>query len=431
MIQSWPEINLGELIFIKHGFAFKGEYFTSKGDYILLTPGNFGEAGGLKLKGEKEKYYSSTFPMEFLLKRDDLLVVMTDLTQEAAILGASAIIPDSNRYLHNQRLGKIFIKAADRIDHGFLYHLFNYAGVREQIKATASGATVRHTSPGRIYDVKAHLPPIHTQRKIASILSAYDNLIDNNARRVQVLDDMTRTLYREWFVEYRYPGHEDDEFIEDDNGRRPKEWEETTLGERFITILGGTPARAKPQYWGGEVPWLNSGKANDLRVIEPSEYITVEGYKKSSTKMMPAGATIIAITGATLGQVSRLEIYACGNQSLVGLWGYEDYQNTFIYLSTKLNWITQIVSKAGGGAQQHVNKDKINETKLLLPPENILKDFDDRVGPLFGMIRSLLFRNANLRRTRDLLLPKLVSGELDVSTLDVQGVEEQLQEETA
>lgn len=171
------------------------------------------------------------------------------------------------------------------------------------------------------------------------------------------------------------------------------------------------------------MPWLNSGKANDLRVVEPSEYITAEGYKKSAAKMMPAGATIIAITGATLGQVSRIEIRACGNQSLVGLWGYEDHQNTFVYLATKLSWISQIVAKAGGGAQQHVNKDKINETEVLLPPDDILKAFDGQARPLFDLVRSFLLRNANLRRTRDLLLARLVSGELDVSDLEIAGVE--------
>ena len=104
---EWRACCLGDFFRIKHGFAFKGQHFSSEGPYILLTPGNFNPHGGLKLKGEKEKYYTGDFPDEFLLRQGEFLVVMTDLTQEAAILGSPAFVPESGRFLHNQRLGKI------------------------------------------------------------------------------------------------------------------------------------------------------------------------------------------------------------------------------------------------------------------------------------------------------------------------------------
>src|SRR5437879_5860914 len=119
---QWLKRNMGDLFEIKHGFAFKGEYFCDEGQYILLTPGNFREEGGLKLKGDKEKFYSGTFPREFLLRRGDLLVTMTDLTQQSPILGSAAFVPEADRFLHNQRLGKIVNIKTNEVTVEFLFY---------------------------------------------------------------------------------------------------------------------------------------------------------------------------------------------------------------------------------------------------------------------------------------------------------------------
>jgi type I restriction enzyme S subunit len=128
---SWQKRTFGDLLEIKHGFAFKGEFFSDKGKYVLLTPGNFREEGGLKLKGEKEKFYCGAFPDEFLLRRGDMLVAMTDLTQNAPILGSPALIPEDDKYLHNQRLGKVVNLKTDEVAPEFLFYLLNTVSVRE------------------------------------------------------------------------------------------------------------------------------------------------------------------------------------------------------------------------------------------------------------------------------------------------------------
>jgi len=166
-IVKWRQRKLGDVLEIKHGFAFKGEFFSDAGELVLLTPGNFKEEGGLKLKGDKEKHYTGEFPDEYLLRRGDLLVAMTDLTQNAPILGSPAFIPEDGRFLHNQRLGKIVNLKTDEALPEFVFYLFNMASVRDQIRGSASGATVRHTSPSRIYDVSVKFPPLPLQRRIA------------------------------------------------------------------------------------------------------------------------------------------------------------------------------------------------------------------------------------------------------------------------
>src|SRR5581483_11657114 len=122
---AWDSVRIGELATVKHGFAFDGAFFTDAGRYILLTPGSCHPEGGLKLRGEREKYYSGDIPEEYLLREGDLLVVMTDLINSAPILGGSFLIPEDDRFLHNQRLGLVRILDPARINKHFLYYLFN------------------------------------------------------------------------------------------------------------------------------------------------------------------------------------------------------------------------------------------------------------------------------------------------------------------
>lgn len=175
-LPKWQSYQLGDLFQIKHGYAFESAYFANQGEYILLTPGNFYEEGGFRAKGASEKYYTGDFPQEYLLKQNDLLIVMTE--QAAGLLGSSLLVPTDNRYLHNQRLGLIWGIEETKLNKSYLYHLFNSQDVREQIHVTASGTKVRHTSPSKIYQVEIHIPSIHEQQKIAEILSSWDEAID-------------------------------------------------------------------------------------------------------------------------------------------------------------------------------------------------------------------------------------------------------------
>src|ERR1043166_1063553 len=172
---SWPEAKMGEFFHVKHGYAFKGEFFDSSGPYVLLTPGSFNEVGGFRDQGEKTKYYTGDVPDGFLLDEGDVIVAMTE--QAPGLLGSSAWVPEGGRFLHNQRLGRIVDLDERRLTKRYLYYLFNSSGVRAQISATATGGKVRHTAPRRIAKVGFALPPIGVQRYIADVLATYDDLI--------------------------------------------------------------------------------------------------------------------------------------------------------------------------------------------------------------------------------------------------------------
>src|SRR5438128_805362 len=223
---TWPITRMGEYFRVKHGYAFKGEYFDSEGPYVLLTPGSFNEEGGYRDQGEKTKFYTGDVPEGYILDEGDLLVAMTE--QTPGLLGSSAWIPESGRLLHNQRLGRIVDLDERHLNKRFLYYLFNTKDVRDQISATATGGKVRHTAPERIAQVLFRRPPLNTQQSIADVLCAYDNLIENNRRRVALLEEAARQLYREWFVRLRFPGHEHTPITND----VPEEWERLPLGDR-------------------------------------------------------------------------------------------------------------------------------------------------------------------------------------------------------
>ncbi len=247
---KWDNISLGEVIDVKHGYPFKSEFFSDTGDLILLSPGNCHEAGGLKLKGDKEKYYIGEYPEEYLLSEGEIIVVMTDLINTAPILGGAFLIPESNRFLHNQRLGLVHVTNEKRIDRGFLLYLLNSSEYRGQIRGSASGATVRHTAPNRIKECRLRIPKdISYQKKVGDLLSAYDDLIDNNRRRMALLEDSARQLYREWFVRLRFPGHEHTPIVDS----VPQGWRKVSLAE--ITSKIGSGATPK----GGEAAYQPEG----------------------------------------------------------------------------------------------------------------------------------------------------------------------------
>lgn len=172
---------LGDLIKIKHGYAFKGNYISTEDNgIVLVTPGNFKIGGGFK--EEKCKFFASVYPSDYVLKPGDLIVTMTDLSKTVDTLGYSAIVPNSKRiYLHNQRIGLINIINSTIVDKKYLYWLMRSPKYQKTIAATSTGSTVHHTSPNRIYEYEFDLPQISVQRKIAGILSDIEEKINKNS----------------------------------------------------------------------------------------------------------------------------------------------------------------------------------------------------------------------------------------------------------
>lgn len=229
---------LSDFIKIKHGFAFKGEHFSAQPtNDILVTPGNFAIGGGFKK--DKFKYYDGPIPADYVLSSGDLIVTMTDLSVNTDTLGYSALVPNDpeHKFLHNQRVGLVQ-QIKEGVDLGYLYYLMTTREYQSYVVSTASGSTVRHTSPDRITAYEYGFPGLSTQKKIAEILSVYDRKIENNNKIIKNLELMAQTIFDEWFVKFRFPGYEEARSIESETGEIPEGWEVKRLGDVIELAYG-------------------------------------------------------------------------------------------------------------------------------------------------------------------------------------------------
>jgi len=276
------------------------------------------------------------------------------------------------------------------------------------------------------------LPSLAEQRAIACILETLDDKIELNRQMNETLEAIARAIFKSWFVDFdpvrakgegrasclpkRIADLFPDRFDDSELGEIPAGWRISRLGREAVTVLGGTPSRAEPAYWRGDIPWINSGKANEFRVVEPSEFITQEGLDTSATKMLPSRTTVIAITGATLGQVSLTEIETCANQSIVGVIGTDALPSEFIYFWVKEH-IEDLLAWQTGGAQQHINKNNVNDMPVICPNEGVIAAYLALVRSGFDRIKACCNDSLALSTLRDTMLPKLISGELGIPSV--------------
>ncbi len=284
----------------------------------------------------------------------------------------------------------------------FLYYLISSDDFIDFTVKSSKGTKMPRGDKKAMKTYKILLPPLPTQKAIAKVLSAFDDKIELLREQNETLEQIGQTLFKEWFGKYS-PSRPDD---------LPEGWRVGKLGEVIETFLGGTPSRSKKEYWtNGTIPWINSGKVNDFRITEGSEMITQEAVENSSTKLLPKGTVVLAITGATLGQYSRLEIDACFNQSVVGLKENEKFKSSYIYFWVANN-ISHIIKHASGGAHQHINKENINQTDFIIPTEEYLNEYYKMADVIMEKISNNVFQIQTLTQTRDTLLPKLMKGEV-------------------
>jgi type I restriction enzyme S subunit len=324
----------------------------------------------------------------------------------------------------------------DRADPRFVYYFFTSEAGQQSIQEITGGTQSRSVPATTFSKVEVPCPPLAVQNAIARVLGSFDDKIELNRRMNQTLEEICRALFKFWFVDFgpvrakmegrwkkgeSLPGMPADmwdlwpsEFEESEIGEIPKGWKLSAVGTETKTVLGGTPSRVNPSYWtSGTVGWINSGEVNRFRIVEPTEWITEEAVSNSAAKPLPAHTTVLAITGATIGQVSITETPTTTNQSVVGVLSTAELPTEFLYLWVRSR-MPDLIAGQTGGAQQHINKNDVNELPLLVPPQSIMSRFLALSEPLFSRIRVGEFESLALKELRDALLPKLLSGEIRV-----------------
>lgn len=400
---------LSDFIKIKHGFAFKGEDFSSKPTKdVLVTPGNFSIGGGFK--DDKFKYYDGPVSDDYILKQGDLVVTMTDLSVNADTLGYSALVPNDgeHRFLHNQRVGLVQkINDDEVIDLGYLYYLMRTREYQSYVVSTASGSTVRHTSPDRISAYEYKFPNLATQKKIAEILGAYDAKIENNSTIIKKLELMAQTLFNEWFVNFKFPGVDKVKFIYSETGEIPEGWKVGKFTEYISVLGGGTPPTGVQEYWNGEIPFFTPKDADaGFYCLSTEKNITNLGLSNCSSQLYPTNTVFITARG-TVGKLALSGVPMAMNQSCYALQGKRGMQSFFVMLLTQ-NLIKELQQVAIGGVFDTITTSTFENTEILIPEDHLIEKFHTVISPLFQKILSLNLENQALIRSRDQLLIKLV-----------------------
>jgi type I restriction enzyme S subunit len=439
MAGEWEETSLAAIMDVKHGFAFSGEKIRDEppGD-ILLTPGNFAIGGGFK--GDKFKYFDGEVPVDYVLSEGDLVVTMTDLSKQADTLGYPALVPKpcGLRFLHNQRLGKVLIKNGADLDKGFLFYLLRTAEYRHEVLASATGTTVKHTSPARILAHKASIPPLAEQKAIAAVLGALDDKIELNRRMNAKLEEMARALFQSWFVDFdpvrakldgRQPVGLDpataalfpDSFQDSEAGNIPKGWEVAKLKELTSKIGSGATPR------GGSEVYVDEGPAL-IRSQNVYDYefrwsglarLTDKSAEELKNVEVMKNDVLLNITGDSILRtcvVDPAALPARVNQHVAIIRAINDIPAHYLHLCLVQESMKSFLIGMSAGATRHaITKGHLESIDVLKPSTLVLKAFEQRTTPWFAQIDGNRSQSRTLATLRDMLLPKLLSGELQLN----------------
>ena len=414
---------LGDLLQVTRGASLSGEYYATQGNYIRLTCGNFDYRNNCFKENQSKDniYYVGDFKEEFLLEKGDIITPLTE--QAIGLLGSTARIPESGKYIQSQDIAKIDCNE-NLLDKDFAFYLISSACVKQQLSAAAQQTKIRHTSPDKIKECTVWIPSLDIQKRIGRILTDIDNKIAINRQINDNLEAMAKQLYDYWFVQFDFPNEGDKPYkssggamVWNEKLKReiPQGWTAAKIKDVAQTYSGGTPTSTNSEYYdGGDIPWINSGELNNPIITSTTNYITEEGLNNSSAKLYPQDTVLVALYGATAGKVSLLSFEACSNQAVCGVIPQNKIMTTYIryYLSSLYE---HFITLSSGSARDNISQDTIKNTILPIPQGKILKEFFDAVAPIISKIIANQKEMENITKQRDELLPLLMNGQATVN----------------
>ena len=293
----------------------------------------------------------------------------------------------------------------------FLAYILKSPERKEYMEQVAGGSAQPKLGIYKIEAIKVDLPDVQIQHKIADILSAYDNLIENNQKQIKLLEEAAQRLYKEWFVDLRFPGHENTKIVDG----VPEGWQYEKLGDLVKTTSGGTPSRRKSEYYvNGNIRWIKTKELNDRFIFETEEHITEDAVKNSSAKVLPEGALIVAMYGATIGKIGITAAEMACNQACCAFISFDDMISKEYLYCWLMDNREYLVSQGKGAAQSNLSQEMIRNFSLLCPDKKVIKKFTEIVTTILENKRVLENKILMLSKARDDLLPKLMSGEVEV-----------------
>lgn len=374
---DWTATPLEGQITIGHGFGFKSDYFVAAGEYKLTTPGHFQEAGGFRDVGNKQKFYAGSIPDGYLLQAGDLIVVMTE--QADGLLGSAAFVPTSGTYLHNQRLGRIRI-LSQALNIRFLFCVFNSPQYRRQVRESATGSKVKHTSPAKLLNIQVALPPTKLeQQSIAEVLGDADALIESLEQLLAKKRQIKQGAMQELLTgRRRLPGFKG-------------KWNVKRLGD------------VAPLQRGFDLP---------RSMLEPGPYpvVTSNGVLNHHSSYQVTGPGVVTGRSGTIGTVTFLQHNFWPHNTSLWVTSFRGNDPRFIfYLYTEIG----LERFATGSGVPTLNRNDVHDFSINIPD---LKEEQAAIAAVFSdMDAEITALEAKLEKTRQLkqgMMQELLTGRI-------------------
>ena len=411
---------LGELIEVSRGASLKGDFYAASGKYIRLTCGNFDyRNNSFKENTSKDNlFYIGEFKTEFLLEKGDLITPLTE--QAIGLLGSTAWIPESGKYIQSQDIAKITCKE-ELLDKKFAYYLISSNMVKQQLSAAAQQTKIRHTSPDKIKDCTVWLPSLEKQKQIGQLLFDLDRKIELNRAINHNLEAMAKQLYDYWFVQFDFPNTEGkpykssgEKMVWNEKLKReiPEEWHCGNLFEIATFTNGLACQKFRPK--DGEVPLpvikireMHDGISSDTEEVSPNIPESVKVYNGDVLFSWSASLEVM------------LWVYGLGglNQHIFKVTSANDSPKSFYYFQL-LNYVDVFkkMAEARKTTMGHITQDHLQQSTIAIPDnKDIVDKFEKRISPIFAQMVKLQEEIQQLSKQRDELLPLLMNGQASLN----------------
>ena len=395
---SYEKIEIGQLVALRQGFAIN----KKTNHHISDEPTNLHllRIGDMK-DGNFSIFVKNTIPEKFIAKESDIIFTRTGQV--------GLVFRKQYGVVHNNCFTVTTIDE-DILLQEFIYYALQEKSFYEEAVSRATGAAQPDLSHGAFNSIQIYLPPIESQRKITDILNAYDILIENNKKQIKLLEEAAERLYREWFVDLHFPGYENTEIIDG----VPEGWKKQKISEFGEIITGKTPSTTKEQYYGGNIPFVKIPDMHNCVYPIVTEFtLTTEGANTQKNKFIPKNGIMVSCI-ATVGLVN-IAIETCQTNQQINSIVLNDEQDSY-YTYFTMKRLKALLEGVGsnGATMTNVNKTKFGNLEVLYPGINLRKDYFDYCKPIFEKIYALSIGAHKLSQVRDGLLPKLMSGEIEV-----------------
>lgn len=403
-------VKLGDVADMISGFAFKSRQFLDgSDDGVYLVRGDNVQQGFIRWGEKAKKWRRDDYDelARYQLQKDDVILAM-----DRPIVGGGLKLA----WIKDQDLPSLLVQRVTRIRGvpdkartSYLRYALSDVSFLAHIDRITTGANIPHISGKDIAGFDLILPSLDNQDRIVEFIGAYDDLIENNQRRIALLEESVRLLYREWFVNLRYPGHKGNCSL----SRLPEGWHASTAHDYLNVLSGGTPNTRVDRYWGGDIPFFTPKDCSgSIYVLDTEKTLTDDGVDACNSRIFGKETIFITARG-TVGKVALAQRPMAMNQSCYALMPRHGLNNLFLFLAIEFG-VTHLKAMASGGVFDAIVVDTFKYMPFTCPPPELCNSFGELVRPAFDQIECLQRQNASLALSRNELLPPLLSGSISI-----------------